>query len=282
MPDHRPTGSSRKVAVLLSVHRGADAAQLDEALASMRAQTHSPLYLYVYADGPLDAAHEYVLTRHLDERGGDLLVHGESARGLPTGLNTLIDAALQDRTIEFLARMDADDLSEPARITRQLEFFDQNPQVSVAGTWCIEFETRGEPLFSKQLPTEPDAVERAMLLRNALAHPTVMFRRAVFERGFRYDPDFLVMQDYELWSRLLLAGVVISNVPEYLLWFRVNRGFYGRRHGWQRAWSEVRLRLRHARRRGRLRPGLLLALGGLFAVRVMPAPIKRLAYRHLR
>lgn len=246
----------------------------------MRAQTHSPLRLYVYADGPLAAEHESVLSRQLE--GTDRLVRGNEPRGLPTGLNVLIDLALEDPAIGFLARMDADDVSEPVRIARQLEFLANHPQVSVVGTWCYEFQTRGTPLFRKQLPTEPEAVARAMLLRNALAHPTVMFRREVFEMGFRYDPRFLVMQDYELWTRLLLAGIVISNVPEYLLWFRISPAFYDRRHGWRRAWSEVRLRARYARQSGRLQPGVLLALGGLFAVRVMPAPLKRLAYQHLR
>ena len=66
---------------------------------------------------------------------------------------------------------------------------------------------------------------------NALAHPTVMFRRGVFERGHRYDTRCVIMQDYELWSRLILAGEIISNVPEYLLWFRIGDSFFSRRHG---------------------------------------------------
>lgn len=281
---HAPTTppSAPRVAVLMAVHRGADAAHLHEALSSMKAQTHRSLQLLVYCDGPLDAAHEAALHRHLNLAGGDRIVRGERSLGLPTALNALIEVALADQAVEYLARMDADDLSLPQRIARQLDFLHQHPDVSIAGTWCIEFNEPGVALFHKKMPTGRDEVARAMLLRNALAHPTVMFRRAVFERGHRYDTRYKVMQDYELWSRLIVAGESISNVPEYLLWFRVGDGFYGRRAGFKRAWDEVGLRLRYARRTGLFRPTQLLGLCALFLVRVMPGGLKRLAYRHLR
>jgi len=121
-----------------------------------------------------------------------------------------------------------------------------------------------------------------MLYRSPLAHPTVMFRRGVFERGHRYDPRRLIMQDYELWSRLLLAGEVISNVPEYLLWFRMAPGFFARRSGFNRAWGEAKERFLFAKRTGLLRPIHLLGFSALFALRLMPSSLKRLAYRHLR
>jgi GT2 family glycosyltransferase len=278
--DHLQTAAAPEpqVAVLLAVHAGADPAQFDEALASMRAQTHRRLRLFVYCDGPLKPGHEEIIARQL--RGapdGDQVLRGERPAGLATGLNRLIDAALQDPAIAYLARMDADDISMPQRIARQLDYLREHPEVSIVGTWCIEFAQPNVPAFHKQLPAASD-VPRSMLFRTALAHPTVMFRRSVFERGHRYDPRMLVMQDYELWSRLIVAGEVIANVPEYL----IGEGFFNRRHGVRRAWDEVGLRFRFARRAGLLRPGHLPVLFGLFLVRVLPGPIKRLAYKHLR
>ena len=272
-----------KVAVLLAVHTGADPTQLEEALASMRQQTHRNLQLLVYCDGPVSAEHDAAIARHLwTESGIDRVVRGVRPAGLPTGLNCLIELALQDTSIEYLARMDADDISMPQRIERQLAFLRDHPRVSIVGAWCIEFSQPGVPLFHKKMPSDPFEITRAMLFRSALAHPTVMFRRAVFERGHRYDPQLLVMQDYELWSRLISAGEVISNVPQYLLWFRIGTGFHSRRHGFRRAWDEVGLRFNYARRAGLLGPKHLAGLLALFLVRVAPGPVKRLAYRHLR
>lgn len=277
-----PTGRPH-VAVLMAVHAGADPTHLDEALSSMRTQTYRALRLFVYADGPLDAAHEAVLARHLDTRAGrDSLLRGKTSMGLPTGLNALIDAALQDPSIAYLARMDADDISVPERIAQQVAHLEAHPEVSVLGTWCIEFTTPGVPHFHKRLPTNPAEVPGFMLYRSPLAHPTVMFRRNVFEAGHRYSPAMMVMQDYELWARLIKAGWLISNVPEYLLWYRMAEGFYGRRTGLKRAWREVRLRWDYARASGQMKPAHIFGFLGLFAVRVSPVAVKRLAYKYLR
>jgi hypothetical protein len=174
--------------------------------------------------------------------------------------------------------MDADDISLPERFAEQVSYLRSRPDVSVVGTWCVEFTVPGVALFHKELPTSPDESRRFMVYRSPLAHPTVMFRREVFEAGHRYDPTLLQMQDYEFWSRLLLAGYGISNVAKYLLWFRVTGNFYHRRTGWRRAAGEVGMRLRFARKAGLLRPQHLIGLGALLLVRVAPIPIKRLAY----
>lgn len=278
-----PMTAQPQVAVLMCVHKGADAAQFEESLASMRAQTHRNLRLFVYCDGPLQAAHEEVIARLLHtEPGLDLVVRGEQPAGLPTGLNRLIDCALQDPSIAYIARMDADDISVPERIARQVAHLQSEPLVTVVGTWVVEFSVPGTPMFRKRLPTDPAEVGRFMLYRSPLAHPTVMFRRSVFERGHRYNANLLIMQDYDLWSRLLLAGEVISNVPDYLLWFRMPDDFYKRRSGLTRAWGEARMRFAYAWRTRKLRPTHLLGFAALFTIRIMPSAFKRLAYQWLR
>lgn len=272
-----------RVVVLMSVHAGANPKDLDVALASMRSQTHRNLRLLIYCDGPVHAEHEEVFGKYLEIEGGsDLLVRGQQSLGLASGLNRLIDLALEDPLTECLARMDADDISMPERIARQIDFLDTNPDVSVVGTWCIEFIEPNVPLSYKKPPFQTADVSRYMLYRNPLVHPAVMFRRSIFEKGYRYNSRFLVMQDYEFWSRLIVAGEVLSNVPENLLWFRMGSGFFKRRHGMNRAWTELKLRLDFARRSHLLRPIHLVGFLFIFLVRILPDPIKRLAYKYLR
>ena len=271
------------VAVLMCVHAGANPTEFDQALASIQTQTHSGIRMYVYCDGPLNSAHEDVLSRRLDTTGGrDHIVRGDMPSGLPTGLNVLIDRAIADPAIAFLARMDADDISLPERIRLQVEFLQQHPDVSIVGTWCVEFTTPGVPMFQKKLPTSDEEVKKFMLYRSPLIHPTVMFRRAVFEEGHRYDAKLTMMQDYELWSRLVIAGHRISNVPEFLLWYRMAEGFFSRRTGSRRAATEVQMRIQYARQAGLLRPLNYLKYVSFFLVRISPVWLKRLAYRHLR
>ena len=270
------------VAIIMAVHRDADVAHFEEAMASLRAQTHPNLHLFVFADGPLESGHEEILAKALDLGGRDRLIRGERPAGLPAALNRLVDAALQDPSIAYIARMDSDDICMPERIERQVNMMASSPRLSVCGTWCIEFTESGVAAFHKKLPTDPREIPKFMLMRVPVVHPTVMFRRDVLAAGHRYDAKLLRMQDYDLWSRLIVAGHLFGNVPEYLLWYRMAPGFYARRTGVRRAWVEVGLRLRYARNAGLLAPVLLLQLAGFFLVRVSPEPVKRFAYRHLR
>jgi len=270
------------VAILISVHAAADAAHLKEALHSLREQTYTNIRLFVYCDGPLCPEHETVLSIYLDNTKNDILIRGVRPFGLPTGLNCLIDEAVHYAEIAYIARMDADDISLPDRIRLQVEFLQQRPKVSIAGTWCVEFTEPDVPIFYKKLPVDDFEVRKFMLYRSPLVHPTVMFRRSVFEEGHRYDVTLKMMQDYELWARLVNAGHTISNVPEYLLWYRISSGFFSRRTGFRRAATEVNMRIQYAKQAGLLAPLNYLSYAAFFLVRISPVWLKRFAYMHLR
>lgn len=275
--------NSEKIAVLMAVHSGADPIHFAESLASIQSQTYSNFVIYLYCDGPLGASHQQVLQQSLLQTNMSyVVVTGETSVGLPIALNTLIDRALSDTSIRYFARMDADDISINTRFAKQVSYFLENPEVDVLGTWCIEFTDRDKPLFYKQLPSRPDQVGAFMLFRSPLAHPTVMFRRKVFENGSRYAPELLQAQDYELWSRLYCAGHRISNVPEYLLWYRLAKDFYARRSGMTRALAEFRMRLSFSRSSGQFKFWHVFGFLALFVIRIAPAPVKRFSYNHFR
>jgi glycosyltransferase involved in cell wall biosynthesis len=275
--------TQESVGILLCVHAGADPDQFDSALASMRAQTYSNVRLFIYCDGPLTDAHEASIKKYTGAAGsGDHVIHGTLPAGLPSGLNTLIDYALLVGDVTYLARMDADDLSMPERIAKQVSFLRDHPDVSVVGTWCIEFHQPDVPAFHKQMPTDHADLIKFMLYRSPFNHPTVMFRRSVFEQGYRYNPDLKLMQDYDLWSRLVSDGLIIGNVPEYLLWFRIEKNFYSRRSGFRRAMRETHMRIKFAQGINQLRLTNFLNYTGLFLVRIAPVRLKKISYKYLR
>lgn len=265
------------VAVLMSVHAKSDPAHFERALRSLREQTYAGIGIYLFCDGPLDEAHEVAIEKHM-RAGLDHVVRGVQPQGLPVGLNRLIDKALHDPRVQFLARMDADDICLPRRIEAQIEHLGAHGDIDVLGCWCIEFNREGEPAFHKRLPTEHEALREFMLARSAFVHPTVVFRRRVLEAGHRYDPRLAQAQDYELWSRLIRTGWRLGNLPEFLLWYRVADDFFARRSGWRRARNEVTMRWRYARDEGLMRPTYPLTLAVLFLLRMAPPSVKRLAY----
>lgn len=265
------------VAVLMSVHVKCDPAHFERALCSLREQTYAGISIYLFCDGPLDQAHEVAIEKHM-RAGLDHVVRGVQPQGLPVGLNRLIDKALHDPGIRFLARMDADDICLPRRIEAQIEHLCTHGDIDVLGCWCIEFNREGEPSFHKRLPTGHEGLREFMLTRSAFVHPTVVFRRSVLEAGHRYDPRLAQAQDYELWSRLIRTGYRLGNLPEFLLWYRVADDFFARRSGWRRARNEVEMRWRYAREEGLVRPTYLVTLVALFLLRMAPPLVKRLAY----
>jgi glycosyltransferase involved in cell wall biosynthesis len=266
-----------RVGVLLPVFAGADPSHFRESVLSLRAQQDVNMRIYLGCDGALSSAHERVI----DELMGapDVVLRSETRSGLSRTLNRTIEAALEDPSIAYLARMDADDISVPQRFAKQVRFLSSHPEVGVVGSWCIEFSEPGVPAFHKKLPSDALDLGRIMVYRSPLAHPSVMFHRRVFDAGFRYDPAYDGAEDYELWSRLVLAGVGISNLPDYLLWYRMSPDVFARRAGWDRALTEVSLRIRYARAAGLLRPRHFLGLAGLTLVRIVPVSMKKWAYR---
>lgn len=269
-----------RVAIIMSVHLTVPLEFVREALESVLTQTYPSVHAFVMCDGPVRPdVREYL--DGLDRERVRLLASDEN-RGLPAALNELIDVVTESKRYEFLARMDADDVCEPNRIERQVDFMEANPEVGVVGTWCREMDEAGRPLFLKKLPTDHDEMIRFMAVRCPLVHPSVLARTSVFSRGIRYDPTLRQAQDYDLWSRLAHSGVRLANVPEPLLRFRVDARFYSRRGGWGRAAREARLKYQHLVRFRLRSPRNLLGLGAMIVLRMAPPWAKKLAYRWFR
>jgi glycosyltransferase involved in cell wall biosynthesis len=169
-------------AVLMSVYAKDRPAHVTKALESVLRQSHARLDLFLMIDGPIGAELDAAIATFQDER---LHVRRSPAnRGLAQALNALIDEALEGG-YEFFARMDADDVAADERIERQTTNLRENPEVDVLGACCVEIDENDNVVFLKRLPTSDEELKRRMLERCLFIHPTVTFRRRVFESGIR-------------------------------------------------------------------------------------------------
>lgn len=136
--------------------------------------------------------------------------------GLSNALNTGIRAA----RAEYIARLDSDDRALPERLAIQVPYLDSRPECVLVGSsyWVIDEE--GQRTGGRSNVYSGD-VRHALLLRNRVAHPSVLMRRrAVVEAGF-YDTSVSNMEDYHLWLRLATLGAVEA-IPDRLLEYRVH------------------------------------------------------------
>jgi glycosyltransferase involved in cell wall biosynthesis len=119
----------------------------------------------------------------------------------------------------LIARMDADDVSLPARFDRQVEYLETHPEIAVVGCWVRRLDENGVVGALHQYPTSPALIAWSFSFFNSLAHPTVMMRRAALDMDAVYDPEYRLAQDYELFTRLS-RRTLLANIPEVLLHYR--------------------------------------------------------------
>jgi hypothetical protein len=202
-----------RVSFLMAVFNGA--ATVGEAVGSIMAQGFSDFELLVVDDGSTDESAEIV-------RGmGDERVRVVSC-GRNLGLSGALNFGLSQVRGELVARMDADDVCLPQRAAVQVKFLEQHPQVGVVGSFVETFSEHGARDVVKY-PTAAELVGATMLFRSALAHPAVMFRRSALA-GLQYEPDFRYAQDYALWLECVKKGILLANVDEVLLRYRLHGG----------------------------------------------------------
>lgn len=181
------------VSVLLPVREGADRRWLKEAVDSIKKQTFRDFELLV---------------------GKDI-----ERRGVTRTLNILTRRAKG----EFLARMDADDISEPERLEIQVKYLRNNPRVQVVGSWATLIDERGKIVGEERKPTGWREIKSEVFSSNPLIHPSWMMRRQWFKKVRGYDDKYLVAQDWELVSRRVWKDR-IENIPRFLVKLRLHRG----------------------------------------------------------
>ena len=122
---------------------------------------------------------------------------------------------------EFIARMDADDLCHPERLTRQHDVLARNTDVVAVSSRSRRINEHGEPTGDINLPFGED-IRRELLLQNAVPHSSLMTRRSSLADVGGY-PATTQMEDYLLLLRLAQRGK-ITQLPERLIDYRVHDG----------------------------------------------------------
>ena len=186
---------------------------LCEAVASILDQTFTDFEFIVIDDGSRDSTLA-MLHSFKDPR---LKIISRPNKGLTPTLNEGLSLA----TGEFIARMDADDVSLPIRFEKQVAFLRQYPEVVCVGSRVTTIDPYGSPLQDTDHKLTHDEIE-ADLLRGigwSIVHPAAMMRRDAVMRVGGYREQFKTSQDLDLWLRLGEVGK-LANLPEPLVKYR--------------------------------------------------------------
>lgn len=205
------TMATPKISILMSVNNGEK--YLKEAVESMLNQTYTDFEFIIINDASTDST-DLILNSFSDKR---IILHKNQTN---LGLTKSLNIGLKLARGEYVARMDADDISLPGRLKIQKEFLDSHKDIVAVGGEIEVIDSNNNGVGFKKSLTDPEKIRFALLMANQINHPAVMFRRKEILDSGGYNEEFLFVQDFELWSRLSKIGHRFSNIPTPLIRYR--------------------------------------------------------------
>lgn len=193
------------ISVLMPAYNAAD--YIREAIDSILTQTFTDFEFVIINDGSTDTTEEIILS-YSDER--IKYYANESNMGIVKTLNRGIDLCQG----KYIARMDADDVSLPDRLEKQVHRLEANPQIVACGTlYAIYGDQRQTPV---DVATDVQDIRYDMAIYCQFAHSMVMMRKDVLNiNQLQYREEYKCAEDYKLWTELLKYGDMV-NLPEVL------------------------------------------------------------------
>lgn len=266
------------VIVIMCVYKSDEPEAFKMALDSILEQTLDN-HLLVYQDGHVPNELQSIISEYKVKPNVTVFSNPKNM-GLAHGLNFLIEYAL-NHDFDYIARMDSDDISHPTRLEKQFDFMENNQTIDVLGASCREFGS-SFAIREKHLPTTHDKLIDFSIVRCPFIHPTVFFRRRVFEEGNRYPIDTKLTEDMALWFLLLSKGYLFANVNDVLLDFRVNDNLLTRRKGLEKALSEIKVRTKFMLKLKKLTLKNLILISSRIVFHFLPIRLLKLVYKYLR
>lgn len=231
---------SVKFSVLLSVYWKEKPEYLKRAIESIYFdQTLKPQEIILIEDGEL-TKELYGVIENLKKRIGEKTFKVISLEK-NIGLGNALKIGVENCSYEHIARMDTDDISYPERFEKQFLYLKENPNVDVLGSYMSEFSENIDNIICiKDCPANNIDMKKYMKLRDPVNHPSVVFKKSSVLAAGNYQEIFLNEDSY-LWGRMLVKGFIFRNIPEPLVYFRVNDETYKRRGGWKYIRAEYEL-----------------------------------------
>ena len=199
------------ISVVMSVFNGAS--YLHESIESILNQSYKNFEFIIINDGSTDETLE-IIKSYKDSR---IVLISRKNKGLIDSLNEAISLAKG----EYIARMDADDISYPTRLDEQYTFMEKNADIVVCGAWAKKFGTDNGLSCT---PVDDKNIREKFVITSPFIHPSVFIRKSSLRKEcIKYDSNYIHAEDYKLWLELLRVGKC-ANIPKVLLRYRVSQG----------------------------------------------------------
>lgn len=267
-------------AVIISIYKNDSAFNVYQAFLSLLNQTYHEFIILVYLDGPIQVNVDGLLQHLANQYQYIFIYRAEENKGLAFALNFMIDKILTEfKGIEFIVRMDADDISALNRLEKQISLLKQKLDIDILGAACQEFGVSNKILRKYESDSE---IKKNIIKFTPFIHPTVVFRRRVFSSGYRYPQDTFQSEDLKFWFQLAKVNFRFYNMQDVLLFYRLSPATLNRRRNLNKAFSDFKSRFEYlCTTRVDITKNMMYILAQ-FILKFMPAKVLRFLYVKFR
>lgn len=193
--------STRRVSVIMGIYNCQDT--LEEALDSLLDQTYHDFCVIMCDDGSSD--NTYSIASKYVHSYPEIFILIQNERNL--GLNATLNKCLNIANSEYIARMDADDISLPTRFAKQVEFLDTHPEYALVSTPMIYFNQDGDFKVGHRSIETPQ--KKDFMRGTPFCHAPSMVRKVAFDsvEGYSVSKDLLRVEDFHLWAKMYSIGL---------------------------------------------------------------------------
>ncbi len=199
------------VSVVIPVYNAVDF--IEESIQSILCQTLEDYEILVICNNSNDGSREKINT--ISDKRIRVVDNNENV-GIPRSRNIGIVEARG----KYIAWLDADDISNPKRIEKQVELFERDNELGLCGSYVKAFTESFNTIW--KYPVKHEEIKALMFFNNPFATSSVMIRRRILlEFQLFFNDNFIVAEDYDLWERMS-HYCKMSNIPEVLACYRIH------------------------------------------------------------
>ena len=207
------------VSVILPVYN--QDAYIEKAISSVMDQTFQDFELIIVDDASTDRT--LGILRRFAARFPKKIKLVELKQNLGAGGDICANKALGHSRGKYIARMDADDISFPTRLEKQVRYLENHPDVFLVGSNAYVIDRDGFVIGEKREPSKSDEIYNAYFGFHPLIHPTCMFRRKLKDgTNFKYQIIYYANNDYYTFFKLVCQGYKFVNLKEKLIKYRIH------------------------------------------------------------
>lgn len=138
------------------------------------------------------------------------------------GISFALNLAINNCDTEYIARMDADDISSQQRFEKQISYLKSNPDVGIVGSKIYLINNFGHKYenWIFKFYENDEQIRSALRYRMPLCHPALMFRTNVLLelKGYLYG---CTAEDHELFLRMRrCTNYKFHNLPDIPFFYR--------------------------------------------------------------